>query len=252
MTTPILVTGGTGTLGTHVVPLLRAAGREVRILTRTARDGADGITYAAADLLNDQGIEAALAGIETVVHLAGDAKNDEAATRNLVKAAKATGVRHIVYIGVIGEDTVPLGYFKAKLGAERAILESGIPFTVLRAAQFHDLTLKVVQTMAKLPIVPAPGVFRAQPVETAEVAARLVELALAEPAGRVPDIAGPKVYTLPDLIRTYLHATGKRRLLLPVPVPGKIGRAYRAGENLALEGATHGHRTFEAFLAQAI
>src|SRR5215207_8872149 len=99
--------------------------------------------------------------------------------------------------------------------------------------------------MAKLPVIPVPGGLRFQPVDPDEVAARLVELTLDKPAGLVPDLAGPKVYEMADLIRGYLRARGKRRLMLPVRMPGKAGRAYRAGENLSLEGADVGKRTWE-------
>ncbi|MEU1373842.1 NAD(P)H-binding protein [Streptomyces triculaminicus] len=249
----ILVTGGTGTLGRLVVPLLREAGRDVRVLSRHGgTPSGDGITYVTADLLKDEGIEPALDGVETVLHLAGGPKGDDEATRNLVRAAQRADVKHLVYISVIGADKVPLGYFKAKLGAEQAVADSGLPWTTLRAAQFHDLVLKVVGTMTKMPVVPVPGGLRFQPVDAREVAARLVELALGEPAGLVPDLAGPTVYGLADLSRGYLRARGKSRPMLPVRMPGKAGRAYRAGENLSLETAVTGHRTWEDFLAERV
>lgn len=251
-TAPILVTGGTGTLGSHVVPLLRAEGRPVRILTRHSREPSAGIEYHACDLLqgDSDACGAALAGVETVLHLAGGPKGDDEATANLVRAARAAGVRHLVYISVIGADRIPLAYFRAKLGAERAVAESGIPWTTLRAAQFHDLALTVTQKMGKLPVVPAPGGMRWEPVDARDVAARLVELTLGDPAGLVADLSGPEVYSLGELVRQYLNSTGRRRPLVPVRMPGKVGRAYRTGENLAAAGATVGTRTWEAFLAE--
>ncbi|MBC2875720.1 MULTISPECIES: SDR family oxidoreductase [Streptomyces] len=251
MTSPILVTGGTGTLGGHVLPLLRQAGRDVRVLSRHAREAADGVEYVACDLLAQDGgraLAAALEDVEIVLHLAGGPKGDDVATRALVRAAAEAGVRHFVYISVIGADRVPLGYFRSKLGAERAVAESGLPWTTLRAAQFHDLVLKVVRTMAKMPVVPVPGGIRMQPVDAREVAERLVELALGEPAGLVPDLAGPTVYGMGELARGYLRAHGKRRPMLPVRLPGKVGRAYRAAENLSLEDVSFGTRTWEEFL----
>lgn len=249
MTSTILVTGGTGTLGSHVTPLLRAAGRDVRILSRRGRESTDGVEYVTGDLLEGEGIEAAVDGAEIVLHLAGGPKGDDVAARNLVRAAAGTGVKHVVTISVIGADRVPVGYFRAKLGAERAMAESGLPWSTLRAAQFHDLVLAMLGKMAKLPVVPTPGI-RLQPVDSREVAARLVELALGEPAGRVPDIAGPRVYEMADLVRGYLRAAGKRRLLMPVRIPGKAGRVYRADENLTLAGALVGERSWEDFLAE--
>ncbi|MBD0746364.1 SDR family oxidoreductase [Streptomyces sp. CBMA152] len=252
MTSTILVTGGTGTLGKHIVPLLRDADRKVRVLTRHGRAGADGVSYVTGDLLADSGVDEAVAGADVVLHLAGGPKGDAEATANLTRAAARAGVEHLVYISVIGADRVPLGWFGSKLEAERAVSSCGVPWTTLRAAQFHDLVFTMVSKMAKLPVVPAPSAVRLQPVDAREVAARLVELALGSPAGLVPDLAGPKVYGMGELARTYLAAVGKRRPLLPVPMPGKAGRAYRAGENLAGEGAVRGQRTWEAFLAERV
>ncbi|MFD3486470.1 SDR family oxidoreductase [Streptomyces sp. NPDC058665] len=255
MTSSILVTGGTGTLGRVVTPLLAGTGNDVRVLSRHGRDPKDGVEYVTADLLKGEGIESAVDGAEIVLHLAGAAKGDDRATRNLVRAASRAGVRHLVCISVIGADLMPLGYFRAKLGAEGAVEDSGLPWTTLRAAQFHDLVLYVTRALAKLPVVLAPGGVRLQPVDARDVAERLVELTLGDPAGRVADLAGPKLYGLAELSRGYLQArVGRptRRPTLPFRVPGKVGRAYRAEDNLVLDGADLGRRTWEDFLAERV
>jgi uncharacterized protein YbjT (DUF2867 family) len=247
-----LLTGGTGTLGRHVLPLLRDTGHELRVLTRGSRTPEHGAEYVTGDLRTGTGIERAVDGIETIVHLAGGPKGDDEATRNLMSAARGTGVTHVVYISVVGADRVPLGYFRAKLGAEKAVAESGIAFSTLRAAQFHDLVLDVVAKMARLPVVPVPGGLRFQPVDSREVAARLVELSLGSPAGMVADLAGPAVHPMRDLVTGYLHVRGKRRPMVPVRMPGNVGRAYRAGDNLNLTTATHGERTWQQFMTERL
>lgn len=248
----LLVTGGTGTLGRLVVPGLRAAGCGVRVLSRRHHEPRDGIEYVTGDLLAGEGIEPAVAGVATIVHLAGGTRGDDEATRNLMRAASHAGARHVVHISVIGADRVPLAWMRSQLDAERAVIDSGLPWTMLRAAQFHSLVLNVLQAMAKLPVVPVPGGLRFQPVDARDVATRLVELAMGEPSGLVPDLAGPRVYELGELIRGYLRACGKRRLLMPLRIPGKTGRAYRAGANLSLAGAELGARTWEDFLAERL
>jgi uncharacterized protein YbjT (DUF2867 family) len=257
-TSPILVTGGTGTLGRLVVPRLRDAGSAVRVLSRSRRDGDAGVEFVTGDLATGDGIDAAVAGAETVVHCAGSSKGDEHKARHLVRAASQAGVRHLVYISVVGADRVPLasridrtmfGYFGSKLAAERIVADSGLPWTTLRATQFHDLVLMVAQQMARLPVVPVPSGFRFQPVDAGEVADRLVELALGAPAGLVPDIAGPRVYGMAELLRSYLRSRGKHRMIVPVRLPGKAARAFRAGANLAPDRAV-GRRTWEDFLAE--
>jgi len=133
----------------------------------------------------------------------------------------------------------------------RVVADSGLPWTTVRATQFHDLMLKTIRVMAKMPIVTVPSGFRFQPVDTGEVATRLVELALGEPSGLVPDLDGPRVYETKELVRSYLRATRKHRLIMPVRVPGKAAGALRAGANLAPGHAT-GHRTWEDFLAERL
>ena len=252
MAAPMLVTGGTGTLGRLVVPRLRSAGCDVRVLSRRAGDFV-------GDLATGAGVDAAVAGVEVVVHCAGTGKGDEMKARHLVRAATRAGVRHLVFISVVGADRVPVasridramfGYFAMKLAAEREIAGSGLGWTTLRATQFHDLVLNTVRQLARLPLVPVPGGFRFQPVDTGEVADRLVELALGGPAGLVPDLAGPHVYPMAELVRGYLRGTGRRRPLVAVPVPGGAARAVRAGANLAPDRAV-GRRTWEDFLASA-
>jgi uncharacterized protein YbjT (DUF2867 family) len=246
----ILVTGGTGTLGRLVVPLLREAGEQVRVLSRHSHPATDGVEYSAVDLLQGEGLDAALAGVRTVLHLAGGPHGDDVATRNLVEAARRAGtVRHLVLISVIGADRIPVGYFQRKLACEWAVHESGLGWTVLRAAQFHSLTLSTARTLAKLPLLPAPGGIRWQPVDQRDVAERLAELTLGKPSGQVPDLAGPRAYALDELGRGYLRAVGKRRLRLPIRVPGKTGRLYRDGANLSFDGQT-GKRSWEDYLAE--
>lgn len=250
MTATILVTGGTGTLGRHVVPLLVNAGAKLRLLSRKTHESADDIEYVTGDLLTGAGVAAAVDGVEVVLHLAGGPKGDDVATQHLVDAAARAGVRHLVFISVIAADKIPLGYYKNKTAAERIVAASGVPWTILRAAQFHDLALTVLRTLAKLPMIPIPRGVRFQPVDSRDVAARLVELTLAEPAGLVPNLAGPKVYEFGDVVRDYLRASGKRRLLIPVRWPGKTGKLYRAGANLTFDNTQQGRRTWEEFLAE--
>jgi uncharacterized protein YbjT (DUF2867 family) len=260
MTSRILVTGGTGTLGRQVAARLREADGEVAVLSRRAHETAAGLEYVTGDLATGEGIDAAVAEAEIIVHCAGSSKGDEDKTRTLVQAASRAGTPHLVYISVVGADRIPVisgadramfGYFASKLAAERVVTDSGLPWTTLRATQFHDLVLMVARQLAKLPVIPVPAGVRFQPVDSGEVADRLVELALGAPAGLVPDLAGPRVYRMADLLRGYLRARRRRRLMVPVRLPGEAARAVRAGANLAPERAA-GHRTWEDFLAEHI
>jgi uncharacterized protein YbjT (DUF2867 family) len=83
------------------------------------------------------------------------------------------------------------------------------------------------------------------------VADRLVELALGAPAGLVPDMGGPRLYEMAELVRSYLQARGTSRPILPIRLPGKAARAFRAGANLAPDQAG-GRLTWEDFLAARV
>ena len=263
---PILVTGGTGTLGSLVVPRLRQRGQPVRILSRghlpaQLAAGTDpGVEQVIADLQTGERLEAALHDVQTVIHLAGSAKGDEEKAGHLVEAASRVGVRHLLYISVVGADQIPVksaldramfGYFAQKRAAEQVIAASGLPYTILHATQFHQLSLKVVEGMARLPIVPVPAGWRFQPIDAAEVADRLVELAFGAPSGLVPEVGGPRIYEMTELVRSYLQAAGKRRLIVSMPMAGGAARAFRDGANLT-PNRTIGRRTWEDFLADEL
>jgi uncharacterized protein YbjT (DUF2867 family) len=259
----ILVTGGTGGLGHRVVERLRTAGRNVRVLSRHTHESAPGVEYVAGDLAKDVGVEAAVDGVGLVIHCAGvgKIKEDTAQAQNLVRAAKRSGVRHLVSISVVGADRIPVknavdrsmfAYFASQRAKELVVAESGLPWTNLRATQFHDgFILVMVRGMSKLPVVPLPAGFRFQPVDAGEVAENLVQLALGAPAGQAPDIAGPRIYDAEYLFRSYLEVIGKRRAILHVRMPGAAAAAIRAGANLAPDRAV-GRRTWEDFLATAM
>jgi uncharacterized protein YbjT (DUF2867 family) len=254
----VLVTGGTGTLGREVVARLRRAGRRVRVLSRRAQGEAAGVEYVAGDLGTGEGIPAAVEGASVIIHCAGTGTSDERLTKRLVDAARSAGSPHLVFISVVGADRVPgdrglsrlmFRYFAEKLAAERVVVVSGLPWTTLRATQFHNLIFRVAGMLAKLPIGLIPAGFRFQPVAVAEVGERLVELALGAPQGLVDEMGGPQVLTTRELFETYLVATGRRpRPVISIPIPGRGARAAREGANLCPEQAT-GRETWEEFLA---
>lgn len=239
----MLVTGGTGKLGTPTVAALRAAGHNVRVLSRRTGDG-----LTTGNLLTGEGVAAALAGVNTVLHLA-TGRNDVGASRTLVAEARQAGIRHLVFMSIVGVDAIPLGYYRQKLAIEELVSDSGIPHTILRATQFHNLVAGVFRAQRFLPVLLAPT-FSVQPIDVHEVAARLVELATTDAAGRVPDIGGPEQRTGRDLARAWRDATGSRRRIAPLRLPGATFAALTAGHNM-VSGAPYGHRTFEEFLAGA-
>jgi uncharacterized protein YbjT (DUF2867 family) len=240
--TTILVTGGTGTLGRLVTERLRSDGHEVRVLSRHTQP------YAVDLREGGPGLDAAVEGVDTIVHCASSPRGgDEQAASRLIAAARKAGVGHLVHISIVGVDQVPFGYYRSKLAVERLVEESGLGWTALRATQFHDLVVEVLGALAKPPVMLLPAAVRDQPVEVAEVAGRLAELAVAAPAGRVDDMGGPEVRSFESLARAYLKAMGRQRAVVNVPLWGKAYRGFRAGGHLAPSRAV-GKGTFEQYL----
>lgn len=248
----VLVTGGSGALGRAVVRRLLERGADVRVLSRRPRPADDHGEYgwAVADLGSGEGLGRSVVGADVIVHCAtafSPSKEVEFA-RRLVNSAHVAGVRHLVYISIVGVDRIPFRYYRDKVDAEQVIADSGLGHTVLRATQFHDLLRELFAVTAKLPVIPLPGL-RFQPIDVREVAARLAELADGEPAGRAPDIGGPRVVDMWGLVRAYLAETGQNRRVLPVQLPGTTFRAFREGNHLVPENPW-GTIAFEDYLAE--
>ncbi|TDO55385.1 uncharacterized protein YbjT (DUF2867 family) [Kribbella sp. VKM Ac-2571] len=239
--TGILVTGGTGTLGRPTVARLGAADHQVRVLSR--KPGPDRVV---GDLTTGKGLAAAIDGSEVVVHLAtSQGRRDIEQARNLLKAAM--GVQHLVVMSIAGIDRIPLAYYRYKLEVERLVAESGVPYTILRATQFHNLVDRILSAQRFLPMVLAPAV-TLQPIAVEDVAVRLAELVDQPPVnGRAPDIGGPERRAVPELARMWKQARSSRRPVLPLRLGGKIFRAYADGAAM-VDGPAYGRITFADYL----
>ncbi len=242
----VLVTGGTGALGRHVVSALRERGDEVRVLSR--RPGAG--THV-GDLTTGAGIDDATRGAELVIHAASDfrrrfGKVDIAQTRQLTQAARDT--RHLLYVSIVGIDSIPYPYYRYKLECEKVLEASGIPYTILRATQFHELLAWPLQASQRLPLAALPLDFRFQTIAAAEVGGHAAELVHAVPENRKVDFGGPEVLTLGEMAELWRAERGRPRRLVRLPVPGKLGRAFREGRNTCPEHA-EGRQTWTQFVA---
>lgn len=239
----ILVTGGTGGLGRPTVAELQTRGHDVRILSRRA-----GAQRTVGDLDRDTGLDAAVAGASTIVHLATNRRRDIRGTRNLLRAAARGDVAHLVFISIVGVDQIAYFYYRDKVACEAAIEASGIPFTILRATQFHSFPVEFIRLQARFAstrVIDIP----LQTIAVDEVAARLAELASAPPAGRVADIGGPEILRFPEVAEIWHRAHGDAARVRTLRIGGATVRAFRAGHHLTgLPG--FGRETFAEFAAR--
>lgn len=248
-----LVTGGTGSLGCYLVPALARQGHQVRIMSRRAQPADTPYEWVQASLASRAGLDSAMADVTTIVHAATGSYNnaktvDIQGTARLLEAAARASVAHFIYISIVGADRIPADYLLAKLAAEQQIVASNVPWTILRATQFHTLIDQLLSVAAWIPLVlPMSLDFQFQPVSPAEVADALARAAIDGPGGRLPDMGGPLISSMHELATAWLGARRLRRRLLHLPLPGKLADAFRLGLNTTTEGQ-RGTVTWEAWL----
>ncbi len=252
----VLISGGTGTLGSELAAAAIRGGYAVRIGSRRSRPEFTSreSEWAQIQLADGSGLGAALEGVEAVIHAASDPRKaktvDVEGTRHLVEACRVAGVKHLVYVSIVGIDEIPLAYYRCKLQAERIVAESGVPFSVLRATQFHTLIDGVLSTAAHVPwVMPLPTDFQVQSVAPSEVAARLVRCLEEGPSGRLPDFGGPEVMTLGQAAEQWRHIKNRTKRVLHLPIPGKVAAGFRAGKNVVRSGE-HGTQRWVEWLEQ--
>src|SRR5262245_27215289 len=236
LTMTIAIAGGTGTVGAETTRELVRRGHTVRVLSRHAKEHP-------VDLSDGSGLAAALDGVEVVVNAAnGNRSVLVDGTERLLRAAKEAGVRHYVGVSIIGIDRVRIGYYKAKLAQEELIQRSDVPWTIVRATQFHPFLARTFAACAKFGVVPYLE-FPMQPVDPREVGGALAETAEAEPSLAIAQFAGPEVLSGRELARRWRTRTGSHAL--PVRLP--VTRALRSGA-LTNPDARRGSVSFDGWL----
>jgi uncharacterized protein YbjT (DUF2867 family) len=240
MSMEILVLGGTGLAGRAVCEEAQTRGHGVRLLARHRPAGADGGAAHLGDTVTGAGLEEAMAGVAAVVDCTNIQSLDRekasaffvGSVRNAAAAAVARGVRSFVLLSIVGVDRMPLGYYQAKLVQERALLAATSGTTVspvvARTTQFHDFAAQTLARGGFGPFAFVPSM-RIRPVDLRAVARHLVDTAEQAPAPRAPELAGPREERLPDMVRRFRSVSGSGRVIVPVPIPGRAGRAIREG-----------------------
>lgn len=230
-----VITGGTGLLGRVLLPFILDREEELMITSRHApKEKALKEKWAHFDLESGAGMDTVVSGTHSILHLASDtktwsAKVDVQGTERLVQAAREAGVKHFIYISIVGTDRVPLKYYRVKTRTEEVIRNSGIPYTILRATQFHPFVDQLLQQLLKFPIGLLPKKVQIQPVETEVVARRLYELYQEEPKHSILNIGGPEILEMGDMAKAWMRCRGTQKWILPLPLFGKYHRTLNWG-----------------------
>jgi uncharacterized protein YbjT (DUF2867 family) len=239
----IAVAGGTGLTGRLVVEALEARGHKPVALSRSG----------GADLLSGSGLQEALAGAGAVVDVSNVTTMSRSvavgffdrAGRRLTEAAERAGVRHLVTLSIVGVDRVKSGYYTGKIRQEEIVRGGAVPWTILRATQFHEFAGQLLSRVpGPVAIAPTGPV---QPVAVREVAEALAEIATGAPLGMAPELAGPRIETLPGMARRLMAAGGARkRPVLPLYFPGGMS----SGGLVPATDGPRGTLTFDDWLAR--
>lgn len=248
----ILLTGATGVFGQAVHPRLQDAGHEVRAASRSPPAGDPG-EWVELDLVDGTGVQRAVADIDVVVHAASDPQGETEAvevdgTTRLIEAAADAGVSSFVYVSIVGIDEIPYSYYQHKLAAERAVDASPVPSTIVRSTQFHPFLGYLLRLISRLPIWLVPKGWKLQPIDVGEAADAVVEHASPGANGERVEVGGPDVLTARALGEAYRTSIGARRPIVPLPIPGRIAAAFRAG-HATCPDADRGSVTWSEWLA---
>lgn len=242
--TSIAVAGGTGVVGSRV--MARGAERGLAMVSLSRGSG--------VDLTDGAGVAERLDGVDAVIDCLGiETLRRRPATqfftttsRHLLEAGATAGVRHHVALSIVGVEQVPSGYYRAKVAQERVVAESTQPWTILRATQFHEFAAQLARRTSFGPVAFVPQMLSA-PVAADEVADTLLDLAVGEPRRTVVELGGPERLQMVDMVRRFLAATGRRTLVVPVPMPGAAAPA-RSGVLCPEDPEFLGRQTFADWL----
>lgn len=248
------MTGGTGVLGRRLVGQLLERGHAVRVGTsrRSAAKRDDLANTFELNLTTGEGVAAATAEVDAVIHSATDPVNPEPVDLNGIRliAEAASPDTHLIYPSIVGCDLIPMPYYEVKIRCEGAVAATGLPWSILRATQFHQLIWHWYARESRNPFLFVPAGIRYQVLDPSEAARLLVEAIESGPQGRMPDIGGPTAYEGADLAKSCLSAIDSRRKLITYNRWGLAAAARRAGANLTPNRG--GGETWNEFVARQI
>ena len=244
----IVVIGGTGLIGSKLVPKLRQHGHEA--IAASPNTGVNTIT--------GEGLETALHGASVVVDVSNAPSWEDTAvmkffetlTRNLLAQEATAGVRHHVALSVVGsERMLESGYFRAKIAQENLIKGSSIPYSIVRATQFFEFIKGIADLSTDGDKVRLPSVL-IQPMAADDVASAVGQVAMGSPVNGTVEVGGPKQFRLDELVRQALTAWKDVREVVTDPHARYYGITVSETTLVPGNDARLGQTRFETWLNQ--
>lgn len=253
----ILVTGGTGSLGRELVSRLKQTGNIVRVMSRsTPRPGqSSGVEWAQADLKSGRGLAEAVRDVKIIINAATSSLQntyavDVVGAKTMLEQARAAGVAHVIHISIVGIEKIHFPYYQHKVEAEKVVMEAGVPYSILRATQFHSLADIAMQPMKHYffsPFFLLSAQVQLQLIDPGEVADYLLPYVTEKAVGRIPDVGGPEILNLSQIAQMWLEARQMKRPMVHIPLLRGLSEGCRKGYNTCPE-SRYGKITWADYL----
>jgi uncharacterized protein YbjT (DUF2867 family) len=261
----VLVTGGTGHLGHHLIPELQRAGHHVRALTRRPRQDAE-VEWVVGDLGTGAGLDEAMAGVDLILNAATNSPMaqrggfrlsdffrtpsdvDLQGVQRLIESAKRAGVRRFLHVSIVAIDRANYPYGRIKFAGERLVRESDLDWAVVRATPFYYLIAGWLSGLVRMPFWPLPASLPFQPCDSADFATYLARCVDDGALGMRQDFGGPEALTIGEIARQYQTARAIKRPIIPLPL-GPLASALQPMFPTAPQGV-RGSTTWSAWLSQ--
>lgn len=246
----ILITGSTGQLGTSLINKLKSSHYNVKLTSRRKPEGTVSFKWVYSDLMSGEGFEEAVKDVDVIIHAATspmkNSKNvDVSGFEKFL--SKLEHIKHFIYPSIVGIDEIPFTYYRHKLEAEKVLQKSFIPYTIVRATQFHSFVDQLLLSKPLMKRYFVPGNIKFQSVDVDDFADHLISLIEKAPQGNIDDFCGPEIMTLREMAEMKIRINNETNKVLSLSLPGKLYKALLEGKNTN-HNQKIGKVTFEEYL----
>lgn len=246
----ILITGSTGHLGSFLLKQLSNSDYKVKLTSRRKPDFSGNFEWVYSDLLTGDGLEEAVKDVEVIIHAAtSPMKNTKMVeVSGLAKLlSKSQHIKNFIYPSIVGIEDIPMKYYSYKYEAEELLKNSFIPYSIVRATQFHSFVENLFLNKPIIGRYIVPKGMKFQSVDTGEFADHLIGFIDKGPQGRADDFGGPEIHSIKEMAEQKIKINNETNKVISFPLTGKLYKSFLIGKNTN-ENRKQGKITFEEFL----